>query len=231
MEHKKETAQARALRLLEAIYEHTVITGNPVHATKLAATIGSTEQEALAAWRYLKQRALINTHGDHVAGSASVNANGIDTIEKAKEQPTQPPPGFGSATYNTIHIEHMHGGGIAQAGAHSTQHQTITYNSKDFDDLRQAIEILGQRINELQLDAATKKKALAQIDTIKAQLRDEPNPTILKEAGRTLRNITEGAIGGVIGTAVPDHWPLVLGVLTRMFGLAVIPGAMQQDDL
>jgi hypothetical protein len=215
MEHKKETAQARALRLLEAIYEQTVDTGNPVHATKLAATIGSTEQEALAAWRYLKQRDLINTYG--VVGAASVNDTGIDTIEKAREHPNDPIPQFNYTTYN-ITIGHMHGGAIQQAGAHSTQHQTITYNSQDLADLRQAIEILGQPIDELQLDAATKKKALAQIDTIKAQLRDAPNPTILKEAGRTLRNITEGTIGGVIGTAVPDHWPLVLGVLTRMFG-------------
>ena len=56
MEHKNETAQAKALRLLEAIYERTVTTGRPVHSVKLAATIGSTEEEALAAWRYLKQR-------------------------------------------------------------------------------------------------------------------------------------------------------------------------------
>jgi hypothetical protein len=216
---ENETAQARALRLLEEIYKRTVITGNPVHATKLAATIGSTEQEALVAWRYLKQRALINTHGDHVAGAASVNANGIDTIEKAREQPSQPPPGFGSVTYNTVHIHHMQGGAIQQAGAHSAQHQTITYNSKDLDDLRQAIEILEKHIDELNLHAAAKRKALVQVDTLKAQLGDdEPNPTILKEAGRTLRNITEGAIGGVIATGVTEHWQLVHDVLTRMFG-------------
>jgi hypothetical protein len=46
MEHKNETAQAKALRLLEAIYERTVTTGRPVHSVKLAATIGSTEEEA-----------------------------------------------------------------------------------------------------------------------------------------------------------------------------------------
>ena len=216
---ENETAQARALRLLEEIYKRTVITGNPVHATKLAATIGSTEPEALAAWRYLKQRALINTHGDHVAGAASVNANGIDTIEKAREQPSQPPPGFGSVTYNTVHIHHMQGGAIQQAGAHSTQHQTITYNSKDLVDLQQAIEILSQRIDELNLDAATKNNALAQVDTIKAQLSaDKPIPTILTEAGRSLRNITEGAISELIAKGVIDYWPVVLGVLTRMFG-------------
>jgi hypothetical protein len=217
MADKNETVQAIALRLLEEIYKRTAKTGHPVHSTKLAATIGSTEPEALAGWRYLKQSGLINTH--NIPGAASVNANGIDAIEDARKHPDEPLTGFGSITYNnTFNIQHM-GGGIQQAGPHSTQHQTITYNSKDFDDLWQAIEILGQRIDELNLDAAAKKKALVQVSTIKAQLGDdEPNPNIIKEAGRTLRNITEGAISELIAKGVIDYWPVVLGVLTRMFG-------------
>ncbi|MGC2826975.1 MAG: hypothetical protein WA322_22570 [Pseudolabrys sp.] len=214
MEHKNETAQARALRLLEAIYERTVITGNPVHATKLAVTIGSTEEEALAAWRYLKERNLIKAY--NIAGAARVNANGIDTIENARRHPDNPPPGFGSITYNNITIHHMAGGGIQQAGANSIQHQTI-YNSQDLDDLRQAIGILEHHIDELNLDAATKRKALAQVVTLKAQLSDEPNPTIIREAGRSLRNITEGTIGGLLSAAAIDHWQLVHDVLTRLF--------------
>lgn len=219
MEDKNETVQAIALRLLEEIYKRTAKTGNPVHSTKLAATIGSTEQEAMAGWRYLKQSDLINTHGlNDPTGPASANNNGIRLIENAREHPNDPIPQFNYTTYN-ITIGHMQGGAIQQAGAHSTQHQTTTYNSQDLTDLRQAIEILGQRIDELNLDAAAKRKALAQIGTLKAALSDdEPNPTILKEAGRRLRNITEGAIGGVIATGVTDHWQSVLGVLTRMFG-------------
>jgi hypothetical protein len=217
MEDKNETVQAIALRLLEEIYKRTAKTGNPVHATKLAATIGSTEQEALAGWRYLKQRDLIKTY--NIPGAATANANGIDAIEDARKHPNEPLIGFGSITYNnTFNIQHM-GGGIQQAGPHSTQHQTITYNSKDFDDLWQAIEILGQRIDELNLDAAAKKKALVQVDTIKAQLGDdEPSSNIIREAGRTLRNITEGAISELIAKGVIDYWPLVHDVLTRMFG-------------
>ena len=214
MEHKNETAQARALRLLEAVYDRTVNTENPVHVHKLAGSLGMTEQETLSAWRYLKQRDLINTY--NMSGGASVNAYGIDLIENARKHPDKPTPGFG-VIYNTINITRMEGGGIQQAGAHSTQHQTITYNSQDFDDLRQAVEILEQRIDELNLDAAAKKKALAQVGTLKAQLSDEPNPTIIKEAGRTLRNSTEGAIGGLLSAAAIDHWQLVHDVLTRLF--------------
>src|SRR4029450_2016692 len=97
-----ETKQARALRLLEELYKLTADTGNPVHSTKLASTIGSSEAEALEAWGYLRERDLIDTHNLHSdTGPASVNAHGIDTIENARRHPDQPPPGFG-VTYITI---------------------------------------------------------------------------------------------------------------------------------
>ena len=212
---ENETKKAgAALRILVELMKGQ----GPVPARKLAATIGSSEAEALADLQYLEQRKLVNLHslsGD--PASASASATGIALYKNAKEHPDLPLPGFGSVSYNTITIHQMHGGGIQQAGAHSTHHQTITYNSKDLDDLRQAVEILAQRIDELNLDAAAKRKALAQVDTIKAQLSDEPNPTILKEAGRTLRNITEGTIAGFITTAATENWQLVLGVLRRLF--------------
>jgi len=111
----------------------------------------------------------------------------------------------------------MHGGGIQQAGPHSTQHQTITYNSQELAELRQAIEILEQHIDELKLDAAANRKALAQVGTIKAQLTDDkPSPFIIMEAGKSLRNITEGVIGGLLASGI-EHWQLVHDVLTRMF--------------
>jgi hypothetical protein len=217
-----KTVQAIAFRLLEEIYKRTAKTGHPVHSNQLAATIGSTEQEAIAGWRYLKQKEVISTHGSNASsGPASVNDKGIDIVENARRHPNDPIPAFGgSITYNnTFHIHQMTGGGIQVAGAHSTQHQTITYNSKDLVDLQQAIEILSQRIDELNLDAATKNNALAQVDTIKAQLSaDKPIPTILTEAGRSLRNITEGAISELIAKGVIDYWPVVRDVLTRMFG-------------
>jgi len=172
------------------------------------------KQETLAAWRYLKQKDVINTHGsDAPTGPASVNHKGIDTIEDAKRHPDKPTAGFGSVTYNTIHIHHMEGGAIAQAGAQSTQHQTITYNSKDLDELRRAIEILEQRIDELKLDAAAKSEALVQVDTINAQLRSvKPNSTVIREAGKSLRNVTEGAIGALLVEGV-KHWQLVHAAL------------------
>ena len=52
------------------------------------------------------------------------------------------------------------------------------------------------------------KRASAQIAIIEAQATDdEPDPVIIKQAGSTLRNITEGAIGSLVATAVqPAVW-------------------------
>ena len=62
-------------------------------------------------------------------------------------------------------------------------------------------------------------KAKAQIATIQAQLADdEPDGRIIAQAGRTLRNITEGAIGSLIAAAVqPGIWHAVYQTLTTMF--------------
>ncbi|MDL1982210.1 MAG: hypothetical protein LWX02_12220 [Deltaproteobacteria bacterium] len=56
-------------------------------------------------------------------------------------------------------------------------------------------------LDELCLSSEAEKKARAQLATIEAQLLDEPNPKIIREAGRILQNITEGAIGSLLATA------------------------------
>jgi hypothetical protein len=78
---------------------------------------------------------------------------------------------------------------------------------------------LTNHLNELNIDAYQKQKAEAQIATIKAQLTDdEPDPVIIKQAGRTLRNITEGAIGSLVATAVqPAVWHWISQAMAMLF--------------
>src|SRR5664279_490298 len=43
--------------------------------------------------------------------------------------------------------------------------------------------------------------------TLKAELAGQPDPGIVRQAGRTLRNITEGAIGSLLAaSAQPGLW-------------------------
>ena len=61
--------------------------------------------------------------------------------------------------------------------------------------------ILGGRLDELRLNVEDKRVAQAQLDTVNIQLADKPNPVIVREAGKTLRSLTEGAISSLIATA------------------------------
>jgi hypothetical protein len=214
VEPQVETSEARALRLLAAIDESTQGTDAPVFVAQLAPMLGISDQDANAAWQYLADKHLIKTY--NLPYTARLNAHGTDVLERAKQHPNQPAPGFGAVTYNTINIQHMESSSIQQAGSRSTQ--TINYGQTDLDDLKRALDHLEQNFDQLRLDDTSGRKAKAQIATLKAQLTHEPNPTILKEAGKTLRNVTEGVVGGLITTAVqPTTWQFVHDVLTRMF--------------
>jgi hypothetical protein len=216
-ELEREQMQSMALRLLAAVHEKTRNTGQPIFVVECAPALGLSDDEVEAAWRYLRDKGLIETF--NLDYTARINAYGTDLIEKAQQCPDQPTPGFGAVTYNTLHIYRMEHSTVQQAGAHSTQTQIVNYGQKDFDDLRHALDLLEQHFGELNLDASAGRKALAQVATIKAQLTDDPNPVIIKEAGRTLRNLTEGAIAGLIATAVqPGVWQIVSDIFGRMFG-------------
>jgi hypothetical protein len=200
---------------LEAIYNKTLGTDQVVDTSDLARELGMSFEEGTAAWHSLSDRSLIKTFG--AENIARINADGVDTIEKAKQHPDQPTSGFGSVTYNTVTIHHMEHSAIQQAGAKAYQVQSIGYSAQELANLQKALDLFEKHVDELDLDDATKKKALAQVATIQAQLTDEPDPVIVKQAGRTLRNITEGAIGGLIATAAqPGIWQFVADVLTKL---------------
>jgi hypothetical protein len=62
-------------------------------------------------------------------------------------------------------------------------------------------------LNELNLDERQKRRAEAQLAALRAESSSEPDAAIVKQAGRSLRSITEGAIGSLIATAVqPSVW-------------------------
>jgi hypothetical protein len=137
-------------------------------------------------------------------------------IEAAQLQPDKTTSIFPSVTYNTINVGHMVSSTIRQAGAGSTI--TTSYSVEAVENLSKLVAVFESRLGELKLDEAKERAARAQVATIKAQLADEPDPVIVNQAGRTLRNITEGAIGSLVATAAqPEIWHWVQGVM-GLFG-------------
>jgi hypothetical protein len=213
------TNQSKALHLLRAIYDKTRGQTEPIFVNEI--DIGLSEEESKAAWRYLKDRGLIDNFS--IPYSARINGAGIDAVENAQRHPDQPTPNFPSVTYNvvynTMHVGTMSNSPVQQAGVHSTQNQIVSYGAQELADLTRLASELTVHLDELQIDARQKQKAQAQIATIKAQLTDEPDPVVVRQAGRTLRNITEGAIGSLIAAAAqPTVWTWVSEVMRRLFG-------------
>lgn len=115
----------------------------------------------------------------------------------------------GSSAGVTYNIGAMHNSPLqhVSAGAHGTQ--ATSYSS---GDLQSIVASYRQHVDELGLDAAQRRRADAQVATIEAQLLDEPDPSIIKAAGKSLKAIVEGAIGGAAGTAIaaaPAWAPLI----------------------
>ena len=94
-------------------------------------------------------------------------------------------------------------------------YQTATIGLPSHDLSRFTTEF-ACHLNELHLDEQQRRKAAAQIATLQAQLADEPDPVIVNQAGRTLRNLTEGAIASLIATATQPHvWQWIQQIMVH----------------
>jgi hypothetical protein len=94
-------------------------------------------------------------------------------------------------------------GNVAQ---HSSQvNQTANIGIQP-PELGRLVAEMSDHLAELALDGLQRQKAETQIATLRAQLVD-PDPVIVQQAGRTLRNVTEGAIASLLATAAqPAVW-------------------------
>jgi hypothetical protein len=209
-----ETVQGKALRMLRMIYERTQSSDGGIDIEEVKELLGLSLEDTKAGWAYLIDKHLITPF--NLRTVARINAHGVDAIEAAQLSPDKTTSIFPSVTYNTITVHQMMGSSIQQGGAGATM--TTTYSTESVEKLRELVEVLESRLAELHLDEAAERAARTQLATIKVQLADEPDPVIVDQAGRTLRNITEGAIGSLVATAAqPGIWHWIQGVMA-LFG-------------
>jgi hypothetical protein len=83
------------------------------------------------------------------------------------------------------------------------------------DELRKMVDEFSAHLSELDLDARQKQRAAAQLNLLKTELSDDPDLAVICQAIRSLRNITEGAIGSLLATAATNSgvWQWIM----RMF--------------
>jgi hypothetical protein len=143
---------------------------------------------------------------DRGHGYVAFTPDGLDKVEHLMN----PPP---TVNQNTLNIGHAHNSPILQ-GINSHQTQSTTYTIPSTSDLQRLTELMTAHLVELNLTPEKERKAKAQLATIQAQLLDEPNPTIIKEAGQSLKNITEGAIGSLLASAAqPGVWTAIQSLM------------------
>jgi hypothetical protein len=209
-----ETVQGEALRMLQVIYERTQSGNGGIDIEQVRELVGLSPEDARAGWTYLTDKNLITPV--NIPTVARINARGVDAIEVAQSEPDKPTSIFPSVTYNTINVHHMVSSSIQQGGAGATM--TTTYSVETVENLGKLVAVFESRLKELKLDEAKERAARTQVATIKVQLADDPDPVIVNQAGRSLRNITEGAIGSLVATAAePGIWHWVQGAMA-LFG-------------
>lgn len=115
-----------------------------------------------------------------------------------------------SVIYN---INEMHNSPIQHVDAGGHGSQVTNYSNSS---LREAMDFYKQHVEQLGLDAAERRRADSQVATIEAQLMDEPDPSIVKRAGRTLKTIIERALGRAAENAISNAslWQQLIQLLS-----------------
>ena len=113
-----------------------------------------------------------------------------------------------------IHIGTNNHSPNQQLGAGARGTQTTTYEITR-DDLEKVAALFREHGSELNLEPKLQRQANAQVATIEAQLlQDAPNPVIVREAGKSLKTIAEGALGNLVaaGLSTPGLWQWLLAL-------------------
>lgn len=131
-----------------------------------------------------------------VGGMGKISASGVDVVEGTAPAPI-------TVTFHDHSISVSQSSNV-QIGDSNTQDVKLRIETHD---LARLVTDLTKHLDELNLDARQKQRAEAQIAALRAELGEDPDPAVVRQAGRTLRNITEGAIGSLLATATqPAVW-------------------------
>lgn len=129
--------------------------------------------------------------------------------EAATDHTPVPPARIQQLIHNHFHAPV---GNVAQLNGAVTQSATINYA-----ELRRLMSDARAQLSLETLDPDTRATTEAQIATIEAQLSaPSPNEGIVREAGRSLRTIIEGAIAGV--ASQPTTWATIAAALSALVG-------------
>lgn len=165
---------------------------------EMAVTYGAkgyNRFECLGAWQIISVNSLVGVV-DTVRNRILEFALKIEAENpEAGEAPpnTEPVPSekLQPLVHNTFY------GPVGNIAQHSERFSQAAIIGIPREELGNFTSDLLEHIDELKLDARQRQRADAQIAILRTELAAEPDQTIVKQAGRTLRNVIEGAVGSL----------------------------------
>lgn len=105
---------------------------------------------------------------------------------------------------------------IQQNSDNATQNMQVT-NSINKELIRTLIELFSNNIEKLDLDSSKQDEILTSIKTVSTQLESEnPNPPIIYECFKTIRNVLEGVASSLIASGLIHQMTPVMQHLSNL---------------
>jgi hypothetical protein len=193
---QERNTQGNAFELLKAIEQATQNSAVPV-ALEQFGSLQMTEEEAKAAFLYLKGKGLIDANFK-IFYAARISAAGLDAIREAECTPEKSPIAFPAITHNYyMNIHSMTGSNVQQGTTNSSITATQTITTEQLAEVLNLVEQLDRALPTLPgpLQEQTRKvlAELRGVATVPA-----PDASRLRRGLESLKHIMEHAAGHLI---------------------------------
>lgn len=195
-------------KLLEALFNYQAATGK-------RPSVVDAQLRYLPEW---ERSRVLSAAEDLLEAGDILNPIGpalnVDISSTARERMTERKSGRSSGDVVNYNIGALHNSPLQHLSAGAYGVQNTSYQITN-GDLQAIVDGYRRNVDELGLDPALRRRADKAVSTIEGQLvDDDPDEGVIKAAGKSLKTIVEGAIGGAIGNVVanPGAWALLLSL-------------------
>ncbi|MEW6615014.1 MAG: hypothetical protein AB1401_06060 [Thermodesulfobacteriota bacterium] len=168
-----------------------------------------SESECETISQYLEGEGLIKWVAQ--GGAISITHRGVMEVEEALTEPEQSTNYF-PPVINIINVHHMEGSQIQQGSYQSTQ--SVSFSHETQKSLQEFIELLKEKLPNIQIAQDDRSEIQADISTIEAQINSiRPKPSIIKESLSSIQRVLESTTAGIIAGELLKYLPALFAAL------------------